>query len=149
MGRYLLDTLNASGTSLDKEKLETLFNLQLQVSNCIAGQSNHPLNSLFVAGYTYHLILGQHRSFRSRGVLPHGSCHIILSGVCPFIPPKSYDRPQYLCSWLYIFATSWGCIIMDAIAQIHHESTETGFIKRTLLLFPGEEKVRLNSPYAI
>ncbi|KAG8710081.1 hypothetical protein FRC09_000312, partial [Ceratobasidium sp. 395] len=40
VGRYLLDTLNASSTSLDKEKLETLFNSQLQDTLTISYLAN-------------------------------------------------------------------------------------------------------------
>ncbi|KAG9104205.1 hypothetical protein FRC06_004630 [Ceratobasidium sp. 370] len=40
VGRYLLDTLNASSTSLGKEKLETLFNSQLQDTLTISYLAN-------------------------------------------------------------------------------------------------------------
>ncbi|ELU45564.1 eukaryotic translation initiation factor 3 [Rhizoctonia solani AG-1 IA] len=40
VGRYLLDTLKASSTSLDKEKIETLFNSQLQDTLTISYLAN-------------------------------------------------------------------------------------------------------------
>lgn len=40
VGRYLLDTLKASSTSLDKEKVETLFNSQLQDTLTISYLAN-------------------------------------------------------------------------------------------------------------
>ncbi|KAG8690023.1 hypothetical protein FRC11_014356 [Ceratobasidium sp. 423] len=40
VGRYLLDTLKASSTSLDKEKVETLFNAQLQDTLTISYLAN-------------------------------------------------------------------------------------------------------------
>ncbi|KAG8739369.1 hypothetical protein FRC10_005688 [Ceratobasidium sp. 414] len=40
VGRYLLDTLKASSTSLDQEKLETLFNSQLQDTLTISYLAN-------------------------------------------------------------------------------------------------------------